>query len=86
MPYTVPPPGGFFEQLVYALTAANLVFWVARIWGGPSHEASIQAAEWAFGSWLLTIAGLSVVRRLSRRRGERESGEFRPYRGPEARP
>jgi hypothetical protein len=86
MPFTMPPTGNFFEQLVYALTAANLVFWTARIWGGPSHEASIQAAEWAFGSWLLTIFGLSVARWLARRRGLVETGELRQYRGPEGRP
>jgi hypothetical protein len=86
MPFTMPQSGGFFEQLVYSLTAANLVAWVARIWGGPSHEASIQAAELAFGAWVLTMSGLAVLRRLVRREGDRETGESPTYRGPEARP
>jgi hypothetical protein len=86
MPFTVPPAGGFFERLVYALTASQLTFAVARIWGGPSHEASILAAEGMLAAWIVTMGGLTVSRWLGRRRGEARTGEFQQYRGPEGRP
>jgi hypothetical protein len=86
MPFTVPSSGGFFERLVYALTTSNLSFYVLRIWGGPSHEASIQAAELALATWALTMFVLTLFRWLGRRRGEAQTGEYQQYRGPEGRP
>jgi hypothetical protein len=86
MSFTVPPPGGFFERLVYALTTSNLSCYVVRIWGGPSHEASILAAETGLAAWVLTIFVLTLCRRLGRRRGEAQTGEYQQYRGPEGRP
>jgi hypothetical protein len=82
MPFTVPPAGGFFERLVYALTASNLSFYVLRIWGGPTQDASIQAEELALAAWVLTMFVLTLFRWLGRRQGEAQTGEFPQYRGP----
>lgn len=85
MPFTVPPSGGFFEQLVYALTTSSLLFYAMRIWGGPSHEASILAAETALVCWAGVMAVLTLLRRLGRRPGDPNTGEFPAYRGPDRR-
>lgn len=78
-------PGGIFEKLVYSLTAAQLTFAVSRIWGGASHEASIQAAEFMLCAWVVSMVALVAMEwRAGKptRRRPGDTGEFERYRGP----
>jgi hypothetical protein len=47
---------------VAAITLANLIGWNARIFLGPSHEASIQAAELAQGAWIVGLLVATLAR------------------------
>jgi hypothetical protein len=59
------------SALVWGLAGANLAAWGLRVYGGPSHEASILAAEGGIGVFATVTVGIFLHRTLARREAPR---------------
>jgi hypothetical protein len=59
------------SALVWGLALANLASWGLRVYGGPSHEASILAAEGGIGTFVAVTVCIFLHRTLARREAPR---------------
>jgi hypothetical protein len=61
------------SAMVWSLSLANLAAWGLRIYGGPSHEASILAAEGGVGVFVAVTVLIFLNRALAQRPIREES-------------